>query len=162
MPGAPAAAMPALAATLPPGAMIQPVVSEPREGYWSIDRIFPTPPQATYSEGGRRRLIFEVQRILKEKSLYSSTQDGKEGKGTHNAIILYQAKNGLVPNGLLDGPTLVSLSLMDRPDDNEWRPAPPASAESGSGFRRRTVPKEDPSFLQRAGKSIGRFFNQDD
>jgi peptidoglycan hydrolase-like protein with peptidoglycan-binding domain len=142
--------------------MIQPPVSEPREGYWSIERIFPTPPQAAYSEAGRRNLLFQVQRILKEKSLYTSTQDGKEGKGTHNAIILYQAKNGLVPNGLLDGPTLASLALFDKPDDQEWRPAPPSSAESGSGFRRRSVPKEDPNFLQRAGKSIGRFFNQDD
>ena len=148
---------------MPPAVMIQPPVSEPREGYWSIERIFPTPPQATYSEAGRRNLLFQVQRILKEKSLYTSTQDGKEGKGTHNAIILYQAKNGLVPNGLLDGPTLASLALFDKPDDQEWRPAPPSSsAESGSGFRRRSVPKEDPNFLQRAGKSIGRFFNQDD
>ncbi len=149
-------------ATQPPATMIQPPVSEPREGYWSIERIFPTPPQAAYSEAGRRNLLFQVQRILKEKSLYTSTQDGKEGKGTHNAIILYQAKNGLVPNGLLDGPTLASLALFDKPDDQEWRPAPPSSAESGSGFRRRSVPKEDPNFLQRAGKSIGRFFNQDD
>lgn len=147
----------------PPAAMVQPRVSEPPQGFWSIDHIFPTPPQATYSESGRRHVLFEVQRLLKEKSLYNSTQDGKEGKGTHNAIILYQAKNGLVPNGLLDGPTLVSMSMMDKPDDNEWRPPPPpSSGESGAGFRRRSVPKEDPNFLQRAGKSIGRFFNQDD
>jgi peptidoglycan hydrolase-like protein with peptidoglycan-binding domain len=161
MPALPTAA----AAALPPGAMIQPRVSEPATGFWPIERIFPTPPQSEYSEGGRRQLLFEVQRILKEKSLYSSTQDGKEGKGTHNAIILYQAKNGLVPNGLLDGPTLASLSLFDKPDDNEWRPPPPANAESGAGFRRsRPAPKEkeDPNFFRRAGKSIGRFFNQDD
>lgn len=168
MPGTPAAvipgAAPAVAATPPPGALIQPAVSEPSEGYWSIERIFPTPPQTAYSESGRRHLLFEVQRILKEKSLYTSTQDGKEGRGTHNAIILYQAKNGLVPNGLLDGPTLVSLSLMDKPDDTEWRPPPPSSSMAGSSanFRRRTVPKEEPNMLQRAGKSIGRFFSQDD
>lgn len=158
-----AAAVPG-AAQLPPGAMVQPRVSEPPQGFWSIDHIFPTPPQSTYSESGRRHLLFEVQRVLKEKSLYSSTQDGKEGKGTHNAIILYQAKNGLVPNGLLDGPTLAALSMMDKPDDNEWRPPPPSSPDSGSGFRRRTPgqPKEEPNFLQRAGKSIGRFFREED
>lgn len=163
VPAVPGAVPQSGAVQYPPAAMVQPRVSEPPQGFWSIDHIFPTPPQATYSESGRRHVLFEVQRLLKEKSLYNSTQDGKEGKGTHNAIILYQAKNGLVPNGLLDGPTLVSMSMMDKPDDNEWRPPPPpSSGESGAGFRRRSVPKEDPNFLQRAGKSIGRFFNQDD
>lgn len=153
---------PALA-KYPPAALVQPRLSEPPQGFWSIEHLFPTPPQSTYSESGRRHLLFEVQRLLKEKSLYNSTQDGKEGKGTHNAIILFQAKSGLLPNGLLDGPTLIALSMMDKPDDDEWRPPPPPSpGESGSGFRRRSVPKEDPNFLQRAGKSIGRFFNQDD
>jgi|GEM_PF-1460162 len=150
--GAPASALPA-------GAMIQPPVSEPPEGYWSIQRIFPTPPQTEYSEAGRRHLLYEVQRILKEKSLYSSTQDGKEGKGTHNAIILYQAKNGLLPNGLLDGPTLTSLSLMDEPDEPEW--SPPSSSVSSSSSRRKSSSKDEPNLFQRAGKSIGRFFKRD-
>lgn len=154
----PAAAGPALVTSPAPGTMIQPPVSEPPEGYWSIERIFPTPPQAGYSEAGRRHLLYEVQRILKEKSLYSSTQDGKEGKGTHNAIILYQAKNGLLPNGLLDGPTLASMALMDKPDAPEWKsPAPAVSSTS----RKRSSPKEEPNLFQRAGKSIGRLFNRD-
>lgn len=155
----PAPTQPAIAAAPPPASMIQPPVSEPPEGFWSIDRIFPTPPQTTYSEAGRRHLLYEVQRILKEKSLYSSTQDGKEGKGTHNAIILYQAKNGLLPNGLLDGPTLDSLALMDKPDEPQWKS--PSSSVAGSSSRRKSTPKEDPNFFQRAGKSIGRFFNRD-
>jgi peptidoglycan hydrolase-like protein with peptidoglycan-binding domain len=126
--------------------------------------IFPTPPQASYSESGRRHLLYDVQGLLKQKSIYSSTQDGKEGKGTHNAIILYQAKNGLVPNGLLDGPTLASMSLIDKPDDPEWRPPPSAGGGGGgnpSGFRRRPQSQEEPNLFQRAGKSIGRFFNRD-
>ncbi|MFZ2282110.1 MAG: serine/threonine-protein kinase [Prosthecobacter sp.] len=157
--GMPVATPPVIAAAQPPAAMIQPPVSEPPEGFWSIDRIFPTPPQTTYSEPGRRHLLYEVQRILKEKSLYSSTQDGKEGKGTHNAIILYQAKNGLLPNGLLDGPTLASLALMDKPDEPEWKS--PSSSVAGSSYRRKSTPKEEPNLFQRAGKSIGRFFNRD-
>lgn len=155
----PAAAPSAIAAAQPPAAMIQPPVSEPPEGFWSIERIFPTPPQTSYSEAGRRHLLYEVQRILKEKSLYSSTQDGKEGKGTHNAIILYQAKNGLLPNGLLDGPTLASLALMDKPDEPQWKA--PSSSVAGSSSRRKSTPKEEPNLFQRAGKSIGRFFNRD-
>ncbi|MBB5032370.1 serine/threonine-protein kinase [Prosthecobacter vanneervenii] len=171
VPGAPGAVAAVPDATMthpalakyPPAALVQPRLSEPPQGFWSIEHLFPTPPQSTYSESGRRHLLYEVQRLLKEKSLYNSTQDGKEGKGTHNAIMLFQAKSGLIPNGLLDGPTLIALSMMDKADDEEWRPPPPpSSGESGSGFRRRSVPKEDPNFLQRAGKSIGRFFNQDD
>ncbi len=155
----PASASPAITAAQPPAALSQPPVSEPPEGFWSIERIFPTPPQTAYSEAGRRHLIYEVQRILKEKSLYSSTQDGKEGKGTHNAIILYQAKNGLLPNGLLDGPTLASLALMDKPDEPQWKS--PSSSMAGSSSRRKSTPKDEPNLLQRAGKSIGRFFNRD-
>lgn len=144
-----------------PAALVQPPVSAPPEGYWPLALIFPTPPQSAYSENGRRHLLYEVQRLLKEKSLYSSTQDGKEGKGTHNAIILYQAKSGLVPNGLLDGPTLASLALLDKPDDADWKaPAQTASA-SGSSSRRKSNAKEEPNLFQRAGKSLGRFFNRD-
>ncbi|WP_395735995.1 serine/threonine-protein kinase [Prosthecobacter sp.] len=154
---------PAVAASLPPGAMVQPPVSEPPQGFWPLAAIFPTPPQASYSESGRRHLLYDVQGLLKEKSIYSSAQDGKEGKGTHNAIILYQAKHGLVPNGLLDGPTLASMSLIDKPDDPDWK-APSSSGGSGSsqsGFRRRPQSQEEPNLFQRAGKSIGRFFNRD-
>jgi peptidoglycan hydrolase-like protein with peptidoglycan-binding domain len=144
--------------------MVQPPVSDPPQGFWPLSVIFPTPPQASYSESGRRHLLYDVQGLLKQKSIYSSTQDGKEGKGTHNAIILYQAKNGLVPNGLLDGPTLASMSLIDKPDDPEWRPPPSAGGGGGgnpSGFRRRPQSQEEPNLFQRAGKSIGRFFNRD-
>ncbi|MBE2282888.1 MAG: protein kinase [Prosthecobacter sp.] len=147
-------------ATPPNPGMIQPPVTEPPNGSWPFEMLFPTPPQATYSESGRRKLLYKVQGLLKEKQLYSSTQDGKEGKGTHNAIILFQAKNSLVPNGLLDGPTLTAMALMEEPDDLEWRSPPPAVGSGG--FTRKKIVKEDPNFIQRAGKSIGRFFNRDD
>lgn len=161
MPAATNAAVPTTAATPPDPAMIQPPVTEPPNGSWPFEMLFPTPPQAAYSESGRRKLLYQVQGLLKEKQLYSSTQDGKEGKGTHNAIVLFQAKSGLVPNGLLDGPTLKAMALMEEPDDLEWRPSPPVVGSGGSSRKRATV-KEDPNFLQRAGKSIGRFFNRDD
>lgn len=142
--------------------MIQPAVTEPPNGSWPFEMLFPTPPQASYSESGRRKLLYLVQGLLKDKQLYSSTLDGKEGKGTHNAIILFQAKNGLVPNGLLDGPTLKAMALLEEPDDLEWRPLPPVGNTGGSYTRRKSAVKEDPNFFQRAGKSIGRFFNRDD
>ncbi|MCV5334406.1 hypothetical protein OFD71_39620, partial [Escherichia coli] len=40
---------PALA-KYPPAALVQPRLSEPPQGFWSIEHLFPTPPQSTYSE----------------------------------------------------------------------------------------------------------------
>lgn len=143
-------------AEVPNPSMIQPPVSEPPSGSWPIEMLFPTPPQASYSENGRRKLLFKVQGLLKEKALYNSTQDGKEGKGTHNAIVLFQAKNGLVPNGLLDGPTLTAMALITEADDPQWK-----TAASTSTSRKKSSSKNEPNMLQRAGKSIGRFFGRD-
>ncbi len=148
----------AVIAGVPNPSMIQPPVSEPPNGSWPIEMLFPTPPQASYSESGRRKLLFKVQGLLKEKSLYSSTQDGKEGKGTHNAIVLFQAKNGLVPNGLLDGPTLKAMALLEEADDAEWKS--PAVASSGSS-RKKSSSKEEPNIIQRTGKAIGKLFGRD-
>jgi len=145
------------ASALPLSAMIQPPVSDPPNGHWPFAAIFPTPPQAAYSESGRSRLLYEAQGVLKQKDLYNSTQDGKEGKGTHNAIVLFQAKNGLVPNGLLDGATLTAMGLAAAADDPEWRHVPAVSSPS----RRKTLSKEEPNMLQRAGQSIGRLFKRD-
>jgi hypothetical protein len=145
------------ASTLPQSAMIQPPVSDPPDGHWPFAMIFPTPPQAAYSENGRRRLLYEAQRVLKEKDLYQSTQDGKEGKGTHTAIVLFQAKNGLVPNGLLDGATLIAMGLAAVVDDPDWR----ASVSAGTSSRKKAASKDEPNMLQRAGQSIGRLFKRD-
>lgn len=153
-----AAGLPPVAGTPPAPVLVQPPVTDPPNGHWPLAMIFPTPPQAAYSENGRRHLLYEAQKLLHEKELYSSTQDGKEGKGTHNAIVLFQAKNGLVPNGLLDGPTLAAMALATVPDDPEWKA--PAVASS-PGRRRSSSPKEEPNFLQRTGKSIGKFFRGD-
>jgi hypothetical protein len=146
-------------AGIPNPSLIQPPVSEPPGGSWPIEMLFPTPPQATYSENGRRKLLYKAQGILKEQSLYNSTQDGKEGKGTHNAIVLFQAKNNLLPNGLLDGSTLTAMSLMAEIDDVAWK-APSVANSSGSS-RKKSSSKDKPNMLERAGKSIGKLFGKD-
>jgi peptidoglycan hydrolase-like protein with peptidoglycan-binding domain len=97
--------------------------------------------------------------LLKEKSLYTSTVDGKEGKGTHNAIQLFQAKSGLRPTGLLDVPTLAALQLSTEPDNLAWTmPAPINSGSSGSrnfgrspaGGRYTPQTEEQPNRFKRA------------
>ena len=152
--------------TLPQGAVAavepemppQPVVGDPPEGHWKIEQLFPTPPFAMFSENGKRHLLYQAQDKLKEKGLYSSTIDGKEGKNTHNAIILFQAKNSLIPNGLLDVPTLAALEMRSEEDKKDW--SPPARSYSGSGYRRPSpTTREEPNFLQRTGNKLKGLFD---
>lgn len=109
---------------------LQPVVADPPSGFWTVEQMFPTVPFTNYSAAGKRFLLFRAQSVLKEKSLYTSSVDGKEGKGTHNAIQLFQAKSGLRPTGLLDVPTLAALNLSTEPDNLAW--SMPATTNSGS------------------------------
>lgn len=171
-PMVPAVAMPAVPGTTMPVAaqpaspLAQPAATPPPNGYWPIAVLFPTPPHAAYSESGRRRLLYEAQGFLRDKDLYNSNQDGKEGKGTHNAIVLFQAKSGLVPNGMLDGATLMAMGLFGQSDDNAWiPPAVPTTGYdgnySGTGGRRRgPMPEPEQSIFQKAGQSIGRMFKR--
>jgi hypothetical protein len=132
----------------------QPTVADPPAGFWTVEQMFPSVPFTNYSATGKRYLLFKAQTLLKEKSLYTSTVDGKEGKGTHNAIQLFQAKSGLRPTGLLDVPTLAALQLSTEPDNLAW--TPPVSVSSGSRVRRAPgggnyapQTEEQPNFFQR-------------
>lgn len=142
---------PAVTSAMPP-TVAQIPVSEPPNGFWTMEQMFPVPPQSAYSQNGRRHLLFAVQQALKEKNLYNAAIDGKEGKSTHNAVVLFQSKNGLAPSGLLDGPTLAALSLATEPDMPEWKPP-----VSGSSAGRRTGSKNESGLLQR----LGRLFKRD-
>lgn len=144
---------------IPPGGLIltQPVVSKPESGFWTVEQVFPVPPHASFSAKGKRYLLYKTQSTLKELGLYTSTLDGAEGKGTHNAIILFQVRNGLEPNGLLDLPTLVALNLSAEPDKADWNPPSGGGGSSGGGggYRRRSsAPKEEPNFFQRTGETF--------
>lgn len=166
---------PTLTVPLPPGVVLtpdlvsqvqsQPLVADPPAGFWTVEQIFPTPPFASYTPTGKRYLLFRTQTLLKEKGLYTSTVDGKEGKGTHNAIQLFQVRSGLRPTGLLDVPTLAALQLSAEQDNLAWVPPGGSSYSSGSssggmvpspGSSRRIPvgsryePKiEEPGFLKR-------------
>lgn len=150
---------------LPPGyippaeglILTQPNVPEPADGFWTVQQIFPVLPQANYSEKGKHYLLYKTQSALKEKGLYTATLDGEHGKGTHNAIILFQVRSGLEPNGLLDLPTLAALNLSAEPDKTDW--SAPSSGSSGGGTRRRSSqPKEEPGFFQKTGDTFKKLF----
>jgi hypothetical protein len=133
----------------------QPVVADPPAGFWTVEQMFPTVPFTNYSATGKRYLLFRTQTLLKEKGLYTAVVDGKEGKGTHNAIQLFQAKSGLRPTGLLDVPTLAALQLSSEVDNLAWS-QPAAVGGSRSTVKRapgggRYAPQEEeqPNFFQR-------------
>ncbi len=165
LPIAPAATAPA---AIPAGApatvdptTVQPPVTEPPEGFWTVQQMFPVLPHASYSENGKRQLLYKAQGLLKEQGFYNATHDGKEGKGTHNAIVLFQARNSLIGNGLLDGPTLKAMDLATLPDDPEWQSPAMSSGARKKSYSSKSKASEDQSILQKAGKSIGRFFGKD-
>lgn len=144
---------------VPPGGLLltQPSVPAPAGGFWTVEQIFPVPPHANYSSKGKRYLLYKTQSALKSKGLYGSTVDGEEGKNTHNAIVLFQVRSGLEPNGLLDLPTLAALQLSAEPDKADWS-APSSSGGSGSYRRRSSTQKEEPGFFQRTGDSFKKLF----
>lgn len=166
MPPAPAplggaAPAPNVPVPMPP----QPIVSDPPSGFWTVEQIYPTPPYATYSPVGKKYLLYRTQAALKERGLYTSSVDGKEGKGTHNAIQLFQAKSGLRPTGLLDVPTLAALNLSAEPDKSDW--TPPSSEGSASGARRapgggrygrQSSSDDEPGFFERTGGKLKNLF----
>ncbi len=137
----------------------QPIVADPPSGFWTVEQMFPTVPFTNYSATGKRYLLFRTQTLLKEKNIYTSTVDGKEGKGTHTAIRKFQETVGLRPTGMLDVPTLAALQLSQETDNLAW--SPPASASSGSRYGRspgggRYSPQteEQPGKFKRALNSI--------
>jgi hypothetical protein len=109
-------------------------VVEPTTGFWTPEQIFPTAPFASYSPEGRRHLLFRAQEVLKDKKLYQEALDGEGSVDIHNAIMVFQAKNSLKANGLLDVPTLAAMSLSTEADNKSWKaPAPPPNAKKPVG-----------------------------
>lgn len=159
--GMPAATTPPLPPgyTPPPEGLIltQPNVPEPADGFWTVQQIFPVLPQAGYSEKGKHYLLYKTQTALKEKGLYTASVDGAHGKGTHNAIVLFQVRSGLQPNGLLDLPTLAALNLSAEPDKSDWS-APSSGSSSGNYRRKSTQQKEEPGFFQKTGDTFKKLF----
>jgi len=142
--------------TLPPdgSALIQPDVPQPESGFWTLEQVFPSLPHSNYSLKGKHYLLYKTQSELKQKGFYTSVVDGEEGKGTHNAIVLFQVRNGLVANGLLDLPTLAALELSAEEDKPEW--ALKSTASGSTGKKKRNSTKEESGFFQKTGDTLKR------
>jgi hypothetical protein len=140
-----------------PAVHAQPNPGEPPAGFWTLEELYPHPPFSDYSANGRKYLLYRTQSLLKQRGLYNSNVDGREGKGTHLAIRLFQVESGLQPTGMLDEPTLVALDLDDTPDNPTWTTRS-ISGNSRSGPRRPRGPKEEPGFWKKFGDTVTKPF----
>ena len=61
--------------------------------------------------GSRSEEVKDIQRVLKTKGYYSGVVDGIYGTGTKNAVIKFQKKNGLNPDGIAGKQTLKALGV---------------------------------------------------
>lgn len=66
---------------------------------------------AILKQGSRGGEVKEVQQRLKRWGYYSGSVDGVFGAGTKNAVIAFQKKNGLTPDGIVGKSTYQALGM---------------------------------------------------
>lgn len=66
---------------------------------------------AVLKQGSRGSEVKEVQRRLNRWGYYSGSVDGVFGVGTKNAVIAFQKKNGLTPDGVVGKSTYKALGM---------------------------------------------------
>ena len=61
--------------------------------------------------GSRGELVTQVQQKLQKWGYLKSAADGVFGKDTYDAVVLFQKKNGLTPDGVAGEATLAALGI---------------------------------------------------
>ena len=61
--------------------------------------------------GSRSQEVREIQTVLKEWGYYNGNVDGIFGTKTKSAVIAFQKKNGLVPDGIVGEKTLKAMGI---------------------------------------------------
>jgi hypothetical protein len=145
----------------PPAAMLQSMSkTTPEQGYWALEDMLSGTSYSSYSERGRGYVLYKAQQKLKEMSYYTSSLDGKPGKGTHKAIQDFQAAHFLPQSGLLDSATLTALELNGLEDNSAWGKSSSGSTRrSNSGSSNRTPESEKTKFRRGFERMIGRDLN---
>ena len=69
----------------------------------------PEPPLRNGSQGEK---VWKLQSRLQELGYYAGEVDGQFGNGTKEAVVAFQAKNGLDPDGMA-GPDTLNLLYSD-------------------------------------------------
>ena len=68
---------------------------------------------ASYKKGSSGTMVTRIQQKLSDWGYYSGSIDGIFGSATENAVIYFQRKNGLTPDGVVGTKTLAALGIND-------------------------------------------------
>ncbi len=103
---------PPTSAPPPAGARYPSSAPGPYELQSELTGFFDGTPYEVAPPEVQRRVIIDAQTILARSGLYRSGIDGLYGPGMQSALVTYQSRAGLSPNGLLDMDTLAALGLL--------------------------------------------------
>lgn len=73
--------------------------------------ILPHAQAAVLSSGSRGETVALIQQRLKDWGYYTGEADGIFGRGTHQAVMAFQRKNGLDADGLVGEKTATALGI---------------------------------------------------
>lgn len=81
--------------------------------FYFDEKLYPDTPAVTAlsSMGSRGNEVTEIQKKLKERSLYKGNIDGIYGSGTKDAVMKFQKQNGLAVDGIAGPQTLKKLGI---------------------------------------------------
>jgi peptidoglycan hydrolase-like protein with peptidoglycan-binding domain len=100
-------------------------------------------PEATSSASRPVQTVLEAQIALARQGISPGSIDGVSGSQTRSALIVFQKKQGIIPSGLLDGPTK-RLLLIAQPVMTEY------TVTRGDLGRLRPLPK---TWLGKSGET---------
>lgn len=130
----------------------QPVVTESNSEVLSLDGLFAETPLAATSASRKRSALRAVQSKLKDADVYAGSVDGDPGPRTHQALLDYQAKYGLVQTAAVDSATLSSMQLDTSTLGLE--------RSSSSASRSRRSSGGGNNVIRRSGRTVGKFIRR--
>ncbi len=128
----------------------EPVVTQSNTEALSLDGLFAETPLADTSASRKRAALRTVQGQLRQAAVYAGAIDGDPGPKTHQALLDYQAKYGLIQTAAVDPATLAAMQLD------------PATlgARNGGDSRSRKSRESDDNVLRRSGRTVGKFMRR--
>ena len=102
--------------------MNHPLIFTPPDAFWNLDEIFHHSEYKNFSENGRRFILTEAQKVLKQRGNLKTDITSDTSLDLQKGLQRFQSLNELQPTGLLDARTIVALELTSLPDRADWTP----------------------------------------